>query len=414
MSGWIETEDGSIRRETLHHMGRRCLEWDYGARAIYMVTVTLEERRPVLGTLAKNSGVSAREQNHAREQNPGSCARPETAGMSCARPETGEYSISPTALGSKVLSCWAQIPARWPGVSLVEAQLMPDHFHGILFVEEPLPRGKTLGDIVRGFKTGCREAGWAEGYVDNILFEKGQLRKMADFVRDNPRRLGVKREHPEYFKVLRDIAIALPGLPAAAHFAAIGNPFLLQWPFLAQVQCSRSASPEELAEKRSEALAAAAHGAVLVSPCLSPGEKEIARAAFAEGLPVIALRNKGFDPVYKPGGKLFETCAAGNLLLLAPAAWPPQPGEKRLTREDSCTLNRIAQLLCGPGAAEIDYRGMVPADLEELVLAALKIPAVSGGAQNNSGVSARAQNHARAQNPRSRARPETAGKGVKT
>ena len=86
MIGWIETPDGSLRRQTLHHMGRRCLEWDYGARAIYMVTVTLKERRPVLGTLVKNSGVPAREQNHARAQNsaraqnPRSRARPETAG----------------------------------------------------------------------------------------------------------------------------------------------------------------------------------------------------------------------------------------------------------------------------------------------------------------------------------------------
>ena len=390
MSGWERDSAGNWRRETLRHMGRRCLGWDYGARAIYMVTVVLKDRRqPVLGELVKNSGVSA------QAQKPGSCAWPVSYArpVSCARPETAEYSIRPSALGEKVLSCWTQIPARWPGVSLLEAQLMPDHFHGILFVERPLSPGKTLGDIVRGFKTGCREVGWAEGYVDSILFEEGQLRRMGAYVRDNPRRLGVKREHPEYFKVLRDIAVSLPGLTGPAHLAAIGNPFLLQWPFLAQVQCSRRATPEEIAERKKEALAAAAHGAVLVSPCLSPGEKEIARSAFEAGLPVIALRNEGFDPVYKPGGKLFETCAAGKLLLLAPAAWPHEPGKKRLTREEACTLNRIAQLLCGPSAAEIDYKGMVPADLEALVLAALKIPGVS----------------ARAQNSMPSARPETAG-----
>ena len=41
-----------------------------------------------------------------------------------------------------------------------------------------------------------------------------------------------------------------------------------------------------------------------------------------------------------------------------------------MTREDACVLNRIAQLLCGPGAAEIQYRGLVPGELERLVEAA--------------------------------------------
>ena len=56
-----------------------------------------------------------------------------------------------------------------------------------------------------------------------------------------------------------------------------------------------------------------------------------------------------------------------RLLLLAPAGWPYLPGEKRMTREDSCVLNRIAQLLCGSGAAEIRYRGLVPAALDRMV-----------------------------------------------
>ena len=38
-----------IREDVIHRMGRRCREWDYSARAIYLVTVCLKERgRPVL------------------------------------------------------------------------------------------------------------------------------------------------------------------------------------------------------------------------------------------------------------------------------------------------------------------------------------------------------------------------------
>ena len=33
----------TVRRETIHHMGRRCFEWDYSSRCIYMITVELAD-----------------------------------------------------------------------------------------------------------------------------------------------------------------------------------------------------------------------------------------------------------------------------------------------------------------------------------------------------------------------------------
>lgn len=54
-------------------------------------------------------------------------------------------------------------------------------------------------------------------------------------------------------------------------------------------------------------LYAAEHGAVLVSPCISPGEKQIAHAALDAGHPLIVLVENGFRPHYKPPGKYFDT-----------------------------------------------------------------------------------------------------------
>ena len=59
--------------------------------------------------------------------------------------------------------------------------------------------------------------------------------------------------------------------------------------------------------------------------------------------------------------------ANGKLLLLAPAAWPYCTAEKPMTRFDACVMNRLAQLIAGPGAAEINYKGMKPRDIERLV-----------------------------------------------
>ena len=449
--GWVRDENGNLRRETKPHMGRRLPGFDYSQRMIYEITIVLKERRPVLGWLVKLPREGAADGE-------------------------ADWAVEPTKMGQAVLDCWRQITDFWPQVSLIEAQLMPDHFHGILFVKERLPltrpespespdnRRKTLGDIIRGFKVGCTMAWreincgkyaagpdcsapahssapahicagpcagtlpqWAEGFVDTILFHKGQLAKMIAYLRDNPRRLGVKREHPELFKVARDLEIPFANFSegraaiapwhgaASGHFAAIGNHFLLSRPRLVQVQCSRAffryrreyaagpvnsrkyaagpnavgpkgkpsicrdekgvpiveQSTAEFEAKLNEALVAGLHGAVLVSPCISDGEREIARQAFAAGYRVVTLQNKGFSPLYKPGGKLFETCANGNLLMLAPINWPYQPAEKQMTRDDAQALNRIAQLISGEGAAEINYKGAVMSGVDASVAAAV-------------------------------------------
>ena len=110
---------------------------------------------------------------------------------------------------------------------------------------------------------------------------------------------------------------------------------------------------------------------MVLSPCISDGERQIAREALRRGLPLVALRNMGFAPLQKPAGRLFDACAEGRLLLLAPAAWPHCTQEKPMTRFDATALNRICQWLAGEDAAEIDYRGMVPKDVDALARAAV-------------------------------------------
>ena len=322
--------------------------------------------------------------------------------------------------GEAVMREFLRIGEHHPEIKPLFIQVMPDHVHFIIYVTKPMAR--PLGQAIAGFKAGSSKAAigkgglWAEGFQDTILFHEGQLDSMFTYLRDNPRRLAVKQLFPELFRVRNDLCLTLPrqaqdrprqtqdrslcsvlgaGAPSfKAHFSAIGNLFLLDSPNIVQVQCSRAyfaykrvAKPgggrkiardaagvpiiekttPEFEEKRNELLAAAKHGAVLISPCISDGEREIARLAFAAGLPVVALRNMGFSSLYKPGGKLFDQTANGKLLLLAPAAWPYSTSEKPMTRFDACALNRIAQLLAGDGAAVINYKGMQPKDIDRLV-----------------------------------------------
>ncbi len=412
--GWVRDEQGRLRRETVHSMLRRLPGWDYRGRAIYQITITLADRSAgLLGRLeVKGPGgwVSVETARAAREP---------------YRPEEIEARVVASELGREVERCWGEIGRYYPQVRPIGFQLMPEHLHGLLFVTEPM--ACHLGQVIKGFKIGCNKAAralgvissptlsartgqaglFAEGFQDTILLRAGQLDNMFHYLADNPRRRAIKALFPGLFRVVAELALPLATGGADApreigRFSALGNRFLLQRP-LAQVQVSRSdlvyrrepkpggglkiardatgapivafASPR-FAEKKALLFAAAKHGSVLISPCVSDGEREIARLALHADLPLVTLHNKGFSKLQKPSGRYFDACADGRLLMLAPAAWPYQPGEKKMTRFDATAMNRLCQWLVGEEAAEINYHGMKPANIDALARAAAKAESV--------------------------------------
>ena len=347
----------------------------------------------------------------------------------------GAFYIALSPLGRLVAEKLLEIEANWPGVEIVDFVVMPEHLHFILkiVVRQRHPLGQIVGSFkarstaaaraMTGRASASKLAGtiaapppspptggivppsllggsplWSPGLVDSILWSDERFARARAYIADNPRRLAAKRANPALFTVRRDLAVALPlgdgGADITAHFSAIGNDSLLERLDFHQVQCSRryfayardkygaplkDRPPEvetaEFRERLDEALAAAEEGAVLVNPCISHGEREIARRAFAAAM--VALRNKGFSPLFKPEGSLFDRCADGRLLMLAPAAWPYTPGNRPMTREDACALNRIAQAIARDGAADIDYKGRLPSLVEQSAA-----EAVAGSAGN--------------------------------
>ena len=226
-------------------MQRRCVGHDYIERMMYMVTMVTEGRRPLFGSIVGRSDE------------------------------------------------WWGIPRYYPQIEIVSLQMMPDHLHGILFVRERME--KDLSRVIRGFKTGCNRAYrelvlgekyvptqsrqtqkdcnhgflFALGFNDKLLLRPGQLQRWLNYLHDNPRRLLMKREHPDLFRVQRGL------MAGGQQFSSIGNRFLLQRPVRLQVQCSRRLTDDEIAEKQAWWLSQARSGAVLVSPCISKGEKLI-------------------------------------------------------------------------------------------------------------------------------------------
>ena len=179
---------------------------------------------------------------------------------------------------------------------------------------------------------------FSRGYNDKLLLRSGQLEIWKRYLADNPRRLLMKREHPDLFRVQRNLEVA------GITFSAIGNRFLLDRPLLLQVQCSRRLTETEIETKIKEYLTAARQGAVLVSPAISPGEKKVMRAAFDEGLPLVYLQENGFTDLAKPAGSRMEACARGQLLILAP--WNHHNEQATISRDQCLKLNELAHLVC--------------------------------------------------------------------
>ena len=156
-------------------------------------------------------------------------------------------------------------------------------------------------------------------YHERILHAPGQLRRMIDYVKDNPRRLWIKSRNPEFFRLHRRTEAA--GLS----FTSMGNHFLLDWPDRQVVEMSRSAINEEVQERLRTVLAAAHNGTVTYTAAISKGEQLIARTLREQGYPLVVLLNDGFpkegsphERYYKPGGVYFEACSKGQLLLMEP------------------------------------------------------------------------------------------------
>ena len=156
-------------------------------------------------------------------------------------------------------------------------------------------------------------------YHERILHAPGQLRRMIDYVKDNPRRLWLKRHNPNLFKLHRQTEVA--GLS----FTSMGNHFFLNWPDCQTVEMSRSATNEQIQELLNTVLIAAHNGAVTYTAAISKGEQIIARSLREQGYPLVVLLNDGFpkegapnERYYKPGGIYFEACSKGLLLLLEP------------------------------------------------------------------------------------------------
>ena len=308
---------------------------------IYHVTLTIPSREPLLGELI------------IPDNDP-----------------TKAY-IQRTKLGNALVDELLQLHTYYSETRILQYCLMPDHLHAIIYVKRPLK--KTFNTVIRGFWQGAKKLGRAypssispelnsgltnEGslkfppsiFTDRPfvrpMSRRGQLKTMIHYVQMNPQRLATKRIKPGFFRVQEGIEIA------GRIYCGVGNVEILQAQDFAPVHVRRTMVEEaehgddkRLRDYMNGCVIKARKGTVMVSPYISQYEKEVLAVLLKEGRSVIVVADNGFGEYYKPSEGLFDSVAAGKVLILSP--WEYDPKKKHVSREDCVEMNRMAEEICG-------------------------------------------------------------------
>ena len=316
--------------------------------------------------------------------------------------------VKPTPLGRAILDCQRAVQDHYPEIQILHYRLMPDHLHAIWFVKRPMDKG--ILSAVRGFWQGIKKIGRAYTYLSSVLpnnirkntqeilpsstapqqihdlaqrlqtqlddmaytqlspiftempfvramSRRSQLPTTIRYIDKNPQRLAIKRLKPGYLYVQRSIEIV------GRLYNAVGNVNLLDAESMLPVHVRRTmveaaehGKRDVLRNYMNSCVLAARNGAVMVSPFISPREREVLTVLLREKHPIIYLTSDTIGEYYKPSDSLFEACAAGRVLLLNPIseykpAEEKRPnGSRRITRTTCMALNALAEEVCGKAA----------------------------------------------------------------
>jgi len=249
---------------------------DYYSRGTYIITLVVSGRERVLSCLAEGCDAAGSKQKGVMDRRP----------------------LLLTPLGKAVEQTWLRTPeaqaVHGNRVRVHACVCMPDHFHGVIEVLEPMEW--SLGDIIQAFKAVCtshwqrlqglapsvdrpisvdlEEAGgpaWLrekarlhtnegslirslskkqrqeyyasvgrsqqplfdENYDDTVCLDERHRKAMIAYVNDNPRRALLRKRLPEYMRRCLHVQIG------KRSYGAFGNLFLLRWARKIQVQCHR-------------------------------------------------------------------------------------------------------------------------------------------------------------------------------
>ena len=295
-------------------------------------------------------------------------------------PEGHTAVMEASDLGNAIYREFNSIQAIHPSIQILAKQIMPDHFHAVVWCHEGFEG--SIKVVARSFSQACsriareyarrqREgnvrlsAGTSSrglpslsalsnraaptspqtssfakmptlpmeeldcGNGARVLFEKpfirtlshkGQLKNIIKYTHNNPDNAIMREENPDLYVIRRGIVIK--GLT----FDTMGKNRLLDFPLRQTVAISRNATEEKIQQMAEEALREAERGAVTYTVAISEGEKHVAREIREHGMPLTVIMPEGFPPegtaaarYFHPHGVYHKACGEGRLLILSPS-----------------------------------------------------------------------------------------------
>ena len=161
--GQQETCCSTLVPTPMYHKG--LLGWKYDSRCNYMVTLVTEPRASVFGVLR-------------------------------------EWGVERSKEGRAVYDAWQEVEARFPGVRATYNAIMPDHFHGIVYIT--VEGRVNLGEVVAFFAAEAeRRIGrrvWCGLWRDSVCIARGQLDRQIKYILANPKRRWIVENNPGLFR----------------------------------------------------------------------------------------------------------------------------------------------------------------------------------------------------------------------
>lgn len=149
----------------------RLKDFDYTSEGAYFITICTERRLELFGSMV-----------HSR--------------------------VQLTAAGRMIDAMWWQQESGAPGLRLDEWAVMPDHVHGILFLDARQYR-RSVGEVIGAYKSvttrayarAVLEQGWQpfegrlwqRGYHDHVVRDEQSLMRIREYIRSNPVRLDLEK-----------------------------------------------------------------------------------------------------------------------------------------------------------------------------------------------------------------------------
>lgn len=173
----------------------RLKNWDYGSPGMYFVTIYTKNQISYFGEIVTFTNENIPVDCYVASQNLATLHRNQ---------ENNEPHLDPTIIGNIAQQYWTEIPHHFAFVDLDEFQIMPNHLHGILMIDNPDhngwehnqfgPQSKNSGSIIRGYKAGVKEFAttnkiefwWQAKYYDRIIRTEQDLNTVREYIRNNP------------------------------------------------------------------------------------------------------------------------------------------------------------------------------------------------------------------------------------